>query len=270
MALSLEPRSTTGIWGPSFEAVLPEHWLVDAGQSATGALLDHLVRFHGAGAQPTFEMHDRIAARIMALRSTEGDKFAAGLHVLPDFHGNRSPLADPLAVGVISGLTLDASFDNLCRIYWRTAISIALSVRHILDTLNASGFDIDVLHVTGGPYQESDLDGTLSRSDRLYIDRARSGQWGLTRHSSRRGDSSRSSHQPQARSCRHGIRRPRTTDQPSERRSVCAGLPDFSNNASTSTRTRCDHLEHFPIKRRQPKVMLIFQHSTLTEFHVVR
>ena len=150
MALSSEPRSATGIWGPSFEAVLPEHWLVDAGQSATGALLDHLVRLHGAGSEPTFEMHDRIATRIMALRCAEGDKFAAGLHVLPDFHGNRSPLADPLAVGVISGLTLDASFDNLCRVYWRTAVSIALGVRHILETLNTSGFDIDALHVTGG------------------------------------------------------------------------------------------------------------------------
>ena len=70
--------------------------------------------------------------------------------MLPDFHGNRSPLADPHALGVISGLTLDASFDSLCRLYWRTAVGIALGVRHILDTLNAGGFVIDTLHVTGG------------------------------------------------------------------------------------------------------------------------
>jgi ribulose kinase len=70
--------------------------------------------------------------------------------VLPDFHGNRSPLADPHALGVISGLTLDASFDSLCRLYWRTAVAIALGIRHILDHLNGSGYDIDTLHVTGG------------------------------------------------------------------------------------------------------------------------
>ena len=70
--------------------------------------------------------------------------------MLPDFHGNRSPLADPHALGVISGLTLDASFDSLCRLYWRTAVGIALGVRHILDTLNDGGFVIDTLHVTGG------------------------------------------------------------------------------------------------------------------------
>ena len=80
----------------------------------------------------------------------EGLDLAGRLHVLPDFHGNRSPLADPHAVGVISGLTLDSSFDSLCRLYWRTAVSIALGVRHILQTLNERGYGIDTLHVTGG------------------------------------------------------------------------------------------------------------------------
>ncbi len=70
--------------------------------------------------------------------------------MLPDFHGNRSPLADPHAVGVISGLTLDASFDSLARLYERTAVAIALGTRHILDALNAKGYAIDHLHVTGG------------------------------------------------------------------------------------------------------------------------
>ena len=70
--------------------------------------------------------------------------------MLPDFHGNRSPLADPHAVGVISGLTLDASFDSLCRLYYRTAVAIALGTRHILDALNAKGLAIDTLHLTGG------------------------------------------------------------------------------------------------------------------------
>ena len=83
-------------------------------------------------------------------RTRRGSISPAGLHVLPDFHGNRSPLADPHALGVISGLTLDASFDSLCRLYWRTCVAIALGIRHILETLNASGFVIDTLHVTGG------------------------------------------------------------------------------------------------------------------------
>ncbi|HLV84332.1 MAG TPA: FGGY-family carbohydrate kinase [Devosia sp.] len=150
MALSAEDRPTTGVWGPYFGAVLPDVWLNEGGQSATGALLDHIIRWHGAGGEPTPEMHHTIAQRIMALRQREGLGLADRLHVLPDFHGNRSPLGDPFALGVISGLTLDSDFDSLCRLYWRTAISIALGVRHILETLNTRGYAIDTLHVTGG------------------------------------------------------------------------------------------------------------------------
>ncbi|OJX18559.1 MAG: ribulokinase [Devosia sp. 67-54] len=149
MALSPDPRPIRGVWGPYEGAVLPDAWLNEAGQSATGALLDHLIRWHGAGGEPA-EMHHRIIARIMALRETEGVGLGRRLHVLPDFHGNRSPLADPNALGVISGLTLDSGFDSLCRLYWRAAIGIALGVRHILDTLNRHGYAIGTLHVTGG------------------------------------------------------------------------------------------------------------------------
>jgi FGGY-family pentulose kinase len=150
MALSAEDRPTAGVWGPYFGAVLPGVWLNEGGQSATGALLDHIIRWHGAGGEPTPEMHYRIAQRIMELRLREGLALAHRLHVLPDFHGNRSPLGDPSALGVISGLTLDSDFDSLCRLYWRTAVSIALGVRHILETLNTRGYAIDTLHIAGG------------------------------------------------------------------------------------------------------------------------
>ncbi len=86
----------------------------------------------------------------MELRQAEGLDLAGRLQVLPDFHGNRSPLSDPHAVGVVSGLTLDASFDSLARLYWRTCVAIALGVRHAVDALNAKGYAIDTLHVTGG------------------------------------------------------------------------------------------------------------------------
>jgi ribulose kinase len=89
-----------------------------------------------------------VIARIGELRAT--DSGPSRLHVLPDFHGNRSPLADPHALGVISGLTLDSSFDSLARLYDRTALAIVLGTRHILDALNAKGYAIDHLHITGG------------------------------------------------------------------------------------------------------------------------
>jgi ribulose kinase len=127
--------------------VAPGLWLNEGGQSVTGALLDHMLAWHAQG-QPGPEGHARVIARIGELHAE-----AAGpsrLHVLPDFHGNRSPLADPQALGVISGLSLDASFDSLARLYDRTALAIVLGTRHILDALNAEGYAIDHLHITGG------------------------------------------------------------------------------------------------------------------------
>lgn len=150
MAMSPDPQPFAGVWGPYYGAALPKLWLSEGGQSATGALLDHIIRWHGAGGEPDAAMHAKIARRVAELRMAEGDKLAARLHVLPDFHGNRSPLADPHAVGVVSGLTLDSSFDSLCKLYWRTAVGIALGVRHVLEALNENGYLIDTLHVTGG------------------------------------------------------------------------------------------------------------------------
>jgi FGGY-family pentulose kinase len=150
MALSPNPRPVPGVWGPYFGAVVPGLWLDEGGQSATGALLDHILRLHGAGGEPTGDLHARVCQRIAELRAAEGPDLAPRLHVLPDFHGNRSPLADPHALGVISGLDLDHSFDGLCRLYWRTALGIALGVRHVVDALNAKGHAIDTLRLTGG------------------------------------------------------------------------------------------------------------------------
>jgi FGGY-family pentulose kinase len=162
VAFTRDQKPGRSLWGPYYEAVLPEHWLVEGGQSAAGALLDHIVRMHAAGGEPTSELHGRIIERIGALRAQADEEdagdanevvpadIAPGLHILPDFHGNRSPLADPHATGVISGLTLDTSFDGLCRRYWRTCVAIALGIRHILDAMAGFGYRFETLHVTGG------------------------------------------------------------------------------------------------------------------------
>ena len=50
----------------------------------------------------------------------------------------------------ISGLKLDASFDSLCRLYWRTAVGVALGVRQIVEMMRAVQHPVTHLHLAGG------------------------------------------------------------------------------------------------------------------------
>jgi ribulose kinase len=74
----------------------------------------------------------------------------AGLHVQPDFHGNRSPRADPTLTGAISGLTLSAVADDLALQYLAAIQAVAYGTRHILDEMNRKGYAIDTLLACGG------------------------------------------------------------------------------------------------------------------------
>ncbi len=136
-------------WGPYKDVCRQGLWVIEGGQSATGALLDHLVSSHAAGGEPSARMHRAIVDRIASLRSANPD-FGSEMHVLPDFHGNRSPLGAPEALGSISGMTLDGSFDALCKVYWRSCVAIALGVRHILDHMRERGATMTHLHIAGG------------------------------------------------------------------------------------------------------------------------
>jgi ribulose kinase len=150
MAVSPEERRVPGLWGPYYGAMIPGLWLNEGGQSATGALLDHILDLHWQGRTLGPERHQAVVKRIEELLAADGPGMAGDLQVLPDFNGNRSPLADPKATGVIHGLTLDSSFDALARLYYATAVGIALGTRHIIDTLNAHDYTIRDLHLTGG------------------------------------------------------------------------------------------------------------------------
>lgn len=150
MAASRGPRHVAGVWGPYAGAMLPGLWLNEGGQSASGALLDHVLDWHAEGRQLGPRRHGLVASRVDEMLAAEGPGFLGDLAVLPDFHGNRSPLADAHARGAIHGLTLDSSFDSLARLYYAACIGIALGTRHILDTLDAGGYRSRYIHLTGG------------------------------------------------------------------------------------------------------------------------
>jgi FGGY-family pentulose kinase len=159
MAVSALPRFVPGVWGPYFSAMVPGMWLTEGGQSATGALLDFTLRAHARGAELAKEaaskgthvyaiLNERLAA--LAKGSAFPAELTRDLHVLPDHHGNRSPRADPTLRGMISGLSLDDSFDALAVLYMATVQALAHGTRHVLDALRAQRYPTTTLLACGG------------------------------------------------------------------------------------------------------------------------
>ncbi len=159
MAVSREARFVPGIWGPYFSAMIPGLWLNEGGQSATGALIDHVIDSHARGAELRhaaetlgLTVYALLNDRLSALASLA--EFPAGLtrdlHVLPYHHGNRSPRADPALRGMVSGLRLSDTVDQLAILYLATIQAVAHGTRHIIETLNTHGYTVTTLAVTGG------------------------------------------------------------------------------------------------------------------------
>lgn len=75
---------------------------------------------------------------------------ANGLLILPYFAGERTPIQDPDARGVVAGLTLEHSRGDL----YRAALeATALGVRHNVETMRAAGADITRIVAVGGGTQ---------------------------------------------------------------------------------------------------------------------
>lgn len=51
MAVNAKPVMVKGVWGPYFSAMVPGMWLNEAGQSASGMLLDFVISSHPAGSK---------------------------------------------------------------------------------------------------------------------------------------------------------------------------------------------------------------------------
>ena len=154
MAVSPEPRFVPGVWGPYFSAMLPGLWLNEGGQSATGSLLDHVVQGHpratelAAGGNVYDTLNGRLA--VLAAGAAVPAALTRGLHVLPYFHGNRSPRADASLRGMVSGLSLSDTADDLALLYLATVQAIAYGTRHIVAAFNAEGYAIDTILACGG------------------------------------------------------------------------------------------------------------------------
>lgn len=159
MAMSRTAHFIGGVWGPYYSAILPEYWLNEGGQSATGALIDHMIQSHPCYAellvqaktngQTIYEALNGILRR-MAGEPEEIAFLTKDIHMLPYFHGNRSPRANPTLTGILTGLKLSRTPEDMALHYLATIQAIALGTRHIIETMNLSGYSIDTIMASGG------------------------------------------------------------------------------------------------------------------------
>lgn len=157
IAFSREARFVPGVWGPYHGAVLSDSWINEGGQSAVGALIDHVIESRAAGqalkeeAEASGVSHfELLERRLEALSGAHEGELTGDLHLLDYHHGNRSPLADAGLRGMVSGLDLEDGPDALALHYLATLQAVSLGTRHIVETLNEHGHAIHKLRLCGG------------------------------------------------------------------------------------------------------------------------
>ncbi|WP_313591377.1 FGGY-family carbohydrate kinase [Agrobacterium cavarae] len=157
-----EPKFVPGVWGPYYSAMVPGLWLNEGGQSAAGAAIDHLISLH-----PAFpEAHEKarvtgVALPVMLANMASATSaspsqvvtLARGLHVVPEFLGNRAPFADPAARAVIAGLGMERDLDSLVALYVAGLCGIGYGLRQIIEAQTKAGAGIDQIIISGGAGQ---------------------------------------------------------------------------------------------------------------------
>ena len=122
--LSKNPIFVHGVWGPYRDVLARGFWAAEGGQSCTGVLLDHLITTHPAFTELShlanltglskFEYLNKILETLVEKRKVRSViSLAKHLFFYGDYHGNRSPIADPNMRACIIGQSMDNSIEDL-------------------------------------------------------------------------------------------------------------------------------------------------------------
>jgi D-ribulokinase len=144
--------------------MVPGFWLNEGGQSAAGAAIDHLIRSHPAYDEAVATAHaggmeilEFLERRIVARSGSpgEGALYARGLHVLPEFLGNRSPFADPDSRAIVAGMDLDVDVCSMERLFVAGLCGLAYGLADVVEAFRSHGVDSDLMVISGGAGRSS-------------------------------------------------------------------------------------------------------------------
>jgi len=141
-----EPRPTTDMW--AFPHCLEGKYTIAGGMATSGAVLRWFRDEFGGEELREAEESGRDPYGILDEKASEVEPGADGLVVLPYFSGERTPIADDSARGVLAGLTLS---HTRAHVYRAILEGTAYGWRHHLDSMREAGVPIDrVLAIGGG------------------------------------------------------------------------------------------------------------------------
>ena len=159
MTTTRQPVFVPGVWGPYYSAMVPQAWLNEGGQSVAGAAIDRLLALHPEAprARQLAEDAGQSLPELLAgfAATAAGDASAAigmveGLHVVPEFLGNRAPRADPHARAVIAGLGMEVDLDSLVALYVAGLCGIGYGLRQIIAAQTEAGAPVEQVVISGG------------------------------------------------------------------------------------------------------------------------
>ncbi len=135
------------IWGPYPDALVEGMFTLEGGQTATGSIIQWLVEHFGAEeASQAKACGQDVYAYLDGLAETVPPG-GEGLLLLDYFQGNRTPYKDPLARGMVIGLTLKHGLPHLYRAAYE---GICFGTRQILEDMAAHGFTLERIYAGGG------------------------------------------------------------------------------------------------------------------------
>jgi len=144
--LAEKPVFSPSLWGPYPELILPGKWLMEAGQTSSGSVINWLVENLLAATGSGLEAKDGLLASLE--EQIQGVEPGCGGVVMLDYWpGNRTPRRDPRAKGLFFGLTLGHDYRHLMRSPYE---GISFGTRHILETLRAAGIEVREAAAGGG------------------------------------------------------------------------------------------------------------------------
>ena len=168
LAMSPNPVFVPGVWGPYRDVLIPDYWMAEGGQSATGELLKYVLETHPAYQEAVsmaestkHNVYDYLNEHLKVMQSEKSAPTISylGRHFFfyGDLFGNRSPIADPRMTGSVIGLSSDKSLDGLALYYYAAMEFIALQTHQIIETMNKAGHSIRSIFMSGSQCQNDIL-----------------------------------------------------------------------------------------------------------------